>query len=66
MYIFTFYYPDTDAFAPACINVAGVFNRHLGICCIQTARVFMVKSLAGTNEYFPERPVFAMRFGFHT
>src|ERR1017187_5832682 len=65
MNIFAFNHPDTDAFVSASVYITCIFYCHLCICGIKASRMLMVKALAGADEYFPEWPVFAMRFGFH-
>lgn len=50
--------PDAYAFIAAAIHIAGVFECHLSIRCMETANMFVAKSLFRANKYFPERPVF--------
>ena len=57
MYMFTLYYPNTDAFVPSCINIPCIFDRHLCICCIQTTGMLMIQALTCAYKYFPEWPV---------
>src|SRR5450432_834875 len=65
MNVFAFHYPDADAFVSARVYVTRIFNRHLRIGGIKTARMFMIQTLSGPDKYFPERPVFSWWFGFH-
>ncbi len=58
MEVFGFDDPDAHAFVAAGIDVAGVFNRHCRVGSMQAADMFVAKPLFGTDEYFPERPVF--------
>src|ERR1700681_3219405 len=65
MDILTFHYPDADAFAAARVYVTRIFNCHLLISRIEASCMFVIQTLTGADEHFPERPVFAMRFRFH-
>jgi len=65
MDIIAFHHPDADAFIATRIYITGIFNRHLRICCIEASRMLMIEPLSGADEYFPDWPVFTMRFGFH-
>jgi len=48
--------PDADPFVATGINVAGIFDSHLGVCRMQAADVFMGESILTSNENFPQRP----------
>jgi hypothetical protein len=53
MNVFTFHYPDADAFLPAGIHIPCIFYRHPGISRMKGADMFMIKSLLAPDKNFP-------------
>ena len=51
------HYPDAHAFHAAGVYIAGIFNGHFGIGCVQAARMLVCQSVLTANKYFPQGPV---------
>ena len=57
MDVFAFYCPNANTFHSPCINVTCIFNGHSGICGMQAAYVFMIKTLFAPDKNFPQWPL---------
>src|SRR5215469_5853326 len=50
-------HPDADPFVATGINVASIFDGHLGIGSMQAAYMLMGESILAPNENLPQWPV---------
>ena len=55
---FAFHHPNADAFLPARVHIACIFDGHLGIGGMQAAYMFMIETLLAADEHFPQGPLY--------
>jgi len=51
------HHPDADPFIATGVNVAGIFDGHLGVGGMQAAYMFMGEPILAPNENFPQWPL---------